>query len=122
MQELIINAKAEENKFKISTSYETGNKLDMVFYMLSAGKTNFPHHFNSDKEEVFYIISGSGLWRTPTDEKTVTTGDIIRLPSNSNGTYELANSYTDGEIVYINILSSSEITFDSVTSDFRISF
>jgi len=115
MQGLIIDVKSSTD----SPPYGANEKSDLTFYTLPAGKTNFQHYFNSDKEENFYIISGNGLFRTPHGEKRVTKGDLIVLPANSNGTYELANSQSE-VLVYIDAALSFDVSFDVNKNNFRI--
>ena len=94
MQELIIkNVKTAEYKdvnlskifdpetehkksfeFRNSTVAAPGGKTFVTFYTLMPGKTNFPYHYHSVREEVFYIISGTGTLKTPEGDRTVTEG------------------------------------------------
>jgi uncharacterized cupin superfamily protein len=62
----------EYNKFEVTDSrdkYEVaspneGNQTVAAFYTLPPGKSNYPFHYHTANEEVFYIISGTGVLKT----------------------------------------------------------
>ena len=105
----------------ISSPHETEGKLYVTLYTLMPGKTNYPYHYHSGMEEVFYIISGTGTLRTPDGEKTVKEGDVIVFPANANGAHQLTNT-SDDVIVYLDIdtASSPEVVFFPDKNDCRI--
>ena len=105
----------------VSSPYATEGKLFVTFYTLMPGKTNYPYHYHSGMEEVFYIISGTATLKTPDGDKTVTEGDVIVLPANSNGAHQLNNT-SDDVLLYLDIdtASSPEIVFFPDKGDFRI--
>lgn len=123
----IFNPDAEHKKtfeFKnatISSPQATEGKLYVTFYTLMPGKTNYPYHYHSGMEEVFYIISGTATLKTPDGDKIVTEGDIIVLPANANGAHQLTNT-SDDVLVYLDIdtASSPEVVFYPDKGDFRI--
>ena len=105
----------------VSSPHTTNGKLYVTFYALMPGKTNFPYHFHSGMEEVFYIISGTGTLKTPDGDKTVTEGDVIVFPANANGAHQLTNT-SDEALVYLDVdtASSPEVVFYPDKGDFRI--
>ena len=58
-------------------------------YTIPPKKSAYPYHFHTKNEEVFYIISGTGLLRTPDEEKTVQAGDMLFFPADEQGAYIL---------------------------------
>lgn len=96
-------------------------KLKIAFYKLMPGKSNYPYHYHSSKEEVFYIISGTGTLKTPDGEKSVMEGDVIVFPANANGAHQLTNT-SEEILIYIDIdtTSTAEVVFYPDKGDFRI--
>ena len=115
----------KEFEFKnspVASPYATGEgKLCVTFYTLLPGKTNYPYHYHTGMEEVFYIISGTGTLKTPHGEKTVSEGDIIVCPANAAGAHQLTNT-SDEVLTYLDIdtTSSPEVVFFPDKGDFRI--
>ena len=105
----------------VSAPHTTNGKLYVTFYTLMPGKTNYPYHYHSGMEEVFYIISGTGTLKTPDGEKTVTEGDVIVCPANATGAHQLTNT-SDNVLVYLDVdtASSPEVVFYPDKGDFRI--
>jgi uncharacterized cupin superfamily protein len=86
----------------VSSPYTGEGKLSVCFYTLQPGKANYPYHYHTGNEEVFYIINGQGTLRTTEGEKTVSEGDVIIMPANENGAHMLINT-SDEPLVYIDI-------------------
>jgi uncharacterized cupin superfamily protein len=105
----------------VSSPHETDGKLYVTFYTLMPGQTNFPYHYHSGMEEVFYIISGTATLKTPDGDKQVTAGDVIVMPNHASGAHQLTNT-SDGILVYLDIdtQSSPEVVFFPDKGDFRI--
>ncbi len=73
--------------------YRSGEgKLNVNFYTLQPGKSNYPYHQHTRNEEVFYIISGTATLKTPKGDFEVSEGDAIVMPPNENGTHMLTNN------------------------------
>ncbi len=81
-------------------------KLAVLFYTLQPGKSNYPFHYHTGQEEVFYIISGTATLKTSKGEVIVSEGDIIIMPANENGAHMLTN-HSDLPLVYIDIHTKS---------------
>ena len=77
---------------KIILSGEDGNKCNVYVYEIPPGKSAYPYHFHYQSEEIFYIINGIGLLRTPNGEIKVTAGDILAFPACEAGAHKLTNS------------------------------
>jgi len=76
----------------ISSPMSSKGKLEIYFYSIPPGKANFPYHYHTANEEVFYIMSGHGTLRTPDGDRTVSEGDAIVMPANENGAHQLINT------------------------------
>lgn len=56
----------EFQRSDIVSPYRSGEgKLNINFYTLQPGKSNYPYHQHFGREEVFYIISGTATLKTP---------------------------------------------------------
>ena len=84
----------------------TGGKLGVYFYTIQPGKANFPYHYHTGNEEVFYITSGQGTLRTPEGDKIVSEGDVIVMPANENGAHQLINT-SDTPLVYLEVITQT---------------
>jgi len=60
---------------------------------------DYEYHYQS--EEVFYIISGTGLLKTPEGEYLVKQGDILAFPAYEKGAHKLTNTSNTENLVYI---------------------
>ena len=79
-----------------------GAKNTLVsIYEVPPGKAAYPYHFHHKNEEVFYIIRGEGLLRTPEGERKVAAGEIMFFPTGSEGAHKLVNTSHTEMLVYI---------------------
>jgi uncharacterized cupin superfamily protein len=96
----------ELQRSTISTPHSTKGKLEVYFYTIPPGKANYPYHYHTANEEVFYIMSGQGTLRTPEGEKIVSEGDTIVMPANENGAHQLMNT-SDSPLVYLEVKTAT---------------
>lgn len=64
-------------------------------YEIPPGKSAYPYHYHANDEEVFFIISGQGLLRTPGGERAVRGGDLLFFPAGPGGAHKLTNNGTE---------------------------
>ena len=95
----------EFQRSTISSPFSTGGKLEVYFYTIPPGKANYPYHYHTTNEEVFYIMSGQGTLKTPEDEKIVSEGDVIVMPAHENGAHKLINT-SNTPLVYLEVKTS----------------
>ena len=72
-----------------------------AFYELPPGKSNYPYHYHLTSEETFYIVSGTGILKTPEGEMEVHAGDLMFFPAGEQGAHKLTNSSDSEALVYI---------------------
>ena len=97
----------------VTNPYSSGEgKLSVCFYILEPGKENYPYHYHSSSEEVFYIISGNGTLKTPKGDINIKEGDVIVFPPNENGAHKIINT-SDKQLIYLDVdtVSTSEVVF-----------
>ncbi len=77
--------------------------FDISVCEVPPGKSAVPYHYHLRNEEVFYILSGTGLLKTPEGERTVTAGDFLYFPNNEKGAHKLTNTSQTEPLVYADI-------------------
>ena len=96
----------ELQRSTISSPFSTGGKLEVYFYTIPPGKSNWPYHYHTANEEIFCIMSGQGTLKTPEGEKIVSEGDVIVMPANENGAHRLTNT-SDTLLVYLEVKTAT---------------
>jgi uncharacterized cupin superfamily protein len=56
---------------------------------------------NSD--EVFYIIKGSGILKTPDGDREIKAGDIIVCPAGENSSHKIINTSQTEYLTYLDV-------------------
>ncbi|NLC17354.1 MAG: cupin domain-containing protein [Clostridiales bacterium] len=77
-------------------------------YEIPPNKATYPYHYHTKNEEVFYILQGKGLLRTPKGERIVTAGDFIYFPANANGAHQIKN-ISDENLIYLDFDTHNDI-------------
>jgi len=92
---------------------EENNKTIVAFYTIPPGKSNFPYHYHTANEEVFYIISGKGILETEHGKREIKTGDVVVCPTGKNGAHRITNLSEAEDLIYIDIdtNNSPEVAF-----------
>ncbi len=98
---------------KVIMSGDRGDKCNVSLYEIPPLKSAYPYHYHYQSEEVFYIIGGTGLLRTPEGERPVKAGDILAFPASEQGAHQLTNSSETETLVYIDFdtYHSPEVSF-----------
>ncbi|MDV4151736.1 cupin domain-containing protein [Clostridium sp. AL.422] len=94
------HAPYEYYKYEV-TKQDKDSKCKVAIYEIPPKKANYPYHYHLQTEEVFYIISGSGILVTPNGNKTISPGDIIVCPPLEKGAHKIINSSETEMLVYI---------------------
>ncbi|MCD8139542.1 MAG: cupin domain-containing protein [Planctomycetaceae bacterium] len=92
----------EYKQEKIVTRKDSEN-FDVSIYEVPPGKSAVPYHYHVRNEEIFYILSGTGLLKTPDEEREVAAGDFIYFPNNSSGAHKLTNTSETEPLRYMDI-------------------
>ena len=85
------------------------DKTMVSIYEIPPGKSAYPYHYHLKNEEVFYILSGQGLLKTPDGEKKVVAGDFLFFPTGAEGAHKLTNLSDTELLVYIDFDVAHEI-------------
>ena len=71
------------------------------FVEVEPGSFAYGYHYHETDEEVFYIISGTGIVRTINGDVTVKAGDAITFPTGPEGAHVIRNGSDTEKLVYI---------------------
>jgi uncharacterized cupin superfamily protein len=80
---------------------EDSNKCRVSFVEVEPGNYAFGYHYHEMNEEVFYIISGTGIVRTAKGDITVKAGDAITFPTGPDGAHVIRNDSDTEKLIYI---------------------
>lgn len=76
--------------------------LDFAVRSLDPGKFSYPYHFHSSSEELFVILSGKAMLRTPEGVSELGKGDLAFFKAGPDGAHQLYN-HTEGPCVYLDL-------------------
>jgi len=98
---------------RIIVGKEDSENYSVSVYEVPPGKSAVPYHYHLRNEEVFFILSGTGLLKSPTGEQRVTAGDYLYFPNNEGGAHKLTNISDSEPLVYadFDILHDPEVAF-----------
>ena len=89
-------------KYEVASPNE-GNQTIVAFYEIPPRKSNYPFHYHTTNEEVFYIISGNGVLETSDAERPITAGDIVVCPVGKKGAHKITNISETENLVYLDV-------------------
>lgn len=75
-------------------------KLGYAVVRLQPGKRAWPYHSHHVAEEMFFILSGTGMLRHAGEEYPVRAGDFICSPADPQQPHQIVND-SDDELTYI---------------------
>ncbi|MBE6054215.1 MAG: cupin domain-containing protein [Clostridium sartagoforme] len=90
----------EYYKYEV-TNPNKDSKCKVAIYEIPPKKANYPYHYHLQTEEIFYILSGTGILVTPNGDKEISSGDIIVCPPLEKGAHKIINSSETEMLVYI---------------------
>lgn len=102
----------EYYKYEV-TKRSAENQCYVAIYEIPPKKANCPYHYHLKNEEVFYIISGSGVLETPGGVKDISAGDIVVCPPSEKGAHRIINNSRTEKLIYIEFdtVNSPEVVF-----------
>lgn len=101
IQPQVINRNNNEFSVKTIIPDDEAGKCRVNFVEVDPGNYAYGYHYHEANEEVFYIISGTGIVRTPKEEITVNAGDAITFPAGADGAHVIRNGSETEKLVYI---------------------
>jgi mannose-6-phosphate isomerase-like protein (cupin superfamily) len=101
IQPKVINRNDNEFSVKSIIPDDETSKCRVNFVEVEPGNYAYGYHYHEANEEVFYIIRGTGIVRTPKGEITVNAGDAITFPAGADGAHVIRNGSETEKLVYI---------------------
>ena len=98
------------------------NKLYCDIYEIKPGKANWPLHYHTCNEEIFYIIEGYGEVVADSGVLKVKRGDILRFPAGEKGVHQLRNTSDSETLKYLDIGTASLPDVVFMPADGRVLF
>ncbi|HPS12600.1 MAG TPA: cupin domain-containing protein [Prolixibacteraceae bacterium] len=80
---------------------DEATKCRVNFVEVEPGNFAYGYHYHEMSEEVFYIISGTGIVKTLNGELTVKAGDAITFPTGKEGSHVIRNGSETEKLIYI---------------------
>jgi uncharacterized cupin superfamily protein len=77
-------------------------RLGMVLTRVPPGKSGCPFHTHRLEDEVFFVLSGRGVFRYGETVQEIRPGDCISCPAGSGVGHQIANPY-DEDLVYLGV-------------------
>lgn len=78
-------------------------------YEIPPGKAAYPYHWHVQNDEAFYVLSGSGLLRTPRGERPVAAGEFLFFPAGEHGAHKLTNTSETELLIYLDFDVCSDL-------------
>ncbi len=101
IQPQVINRNNNEFSVKTIIPDDEAGKCRVNFVEVGPGNYAYGYHYHEANEEVFYIISGTGIVRTLNGEITLKAGDVIAFPTGEEGAHVIRNGSETEKLVYI---------------------
>ncbi|WP_294606319.1 cupin domain-containing protein [uncultured Bacteroides sp.] len=91
------------NEFTVKpiVAQEDVTQCRVNFVEVEPGNFAYGYHYHETDEEVFYIISGTGIVRTINGDVTVKAGDAITFPAGPEGAHVIRNGSDTEKLVYL---------------------
>ena len=93
-----------KGSYKVLTPHmrERGGKLGMNLTRVAPGQTACPFHSHQLEDEVFYVVSGTGIFRYGEQVFAIDPGDCIACPAGTDIAHQFANPAASSEdLVYL---------------------
>ncbi|MGB2578704.1 putative cupin superfamily protein [Elusimicrobium simillimum] len=91
------------NKFTYKALFprEEAGQCTAGFVEVEPGSFAFGYHYHELNEEIFYIISGTGIVRTIDGDVAVKAGDAVTFPTGEKGAHVIRNASDTEKLVYL---------------------
>jgi len=77
------------------------SKLGCQLHIVPPGKKAFPRHAHHVNEEMFFVVSGEGIYRLGEESYSIRTGDVMSAPSGDVATAHQIVNTGSGELRYL---------------------
>lgn len=103
----------ESYRPEILSDVHNANELGGMFGLLSPGN-QVPYHYHRKRESVIVVISGEAIEVIEGEERLITRGDIIFIPS---GTKHMTINRSDQEFRYLEFYTRPPLHADFIAAE-----
>jgi uncharacterized cupin superfamily protein len=86
-----------------------GNPVQVSFMEIPPGRSAYPYHWHELATEVYVVLSGRGILRTPEGEREIVAGQVVVMPAGIVGAHRLHNPSTTEPLRYVDIDTVSRL-------------
>jgi len=87
---------------------KAGNPMQVAFLEIPPGASAYPYHWHEGVMEVYVILSGRGIVRTPEGQREVSPGEVVVFPIGPAGAHRMTNPSETEPLVYVDIDSTAD--------------
>jgi uncharacterized cupin superfamily protein len=84
-----------------------GEGLGCSLYELPAGERAWPYHYHTRNEEALYVLDGTGRLRLPDEERALSAGTYVALPTGEGSAHRVVND-SDAMLRYLAMSTMEE--------------
>lgn len=88
---------------------KAGNPVQVAFMEIPPGRSAYPYHWHEVATEVYVVLSGRGVLRTPEGDREITAGQVVVMPGGPGGAHRLHNPSSTEPLRYVDIDTVSRI-------------
>lgn len=82
---------------------KAGNPVQVAFMEIPPGRSAYPYHWHESATEVYVVLSGRGILRSPQGEQEIVAGQVVVMPSGPSGAHRLHNPSSTEPLRYVDI-------------------
>jgi len=82
---------------------KAGNPVQVAFMEVPPGCSAYPYHWHEMATEVYVVLSGRGVLRSPEGEQEIGPGEVVVMPAGPAGAHRLHNPSPTEPLRYVDI-------------------
>ena len=82
---------------------KAGNPTQVAVMEIPPGRSAYPYHWHEVATEVYVVLSGRGVLRTPEGEREIVAGQVVVMPAGPAGAHRLHNPSATEPLRYVDI-------------------
>ena len=86
-----------------------GSPVQVAFMEIPPGRSAYPYHWHELATEVYVVLSGRGILRSPEGEREIVAGQVVVMPAGAAGAHRLHNPSTTETLRYVDIDTVSRL-------------
>ncbi len=82
---------------------KAGNPVQVAFMEIPPGRSAYPYHWHETATEVYVVLAGRGILRSPDGEQEISVGQVVVMPAGAAGAHRLHNPSATEPLRYVDI-------------------